>query len=114
VQVKKVMTQKGYATVWPGALPTGGDLRVNQASAYVVAATVKKLEIKRLSDRMTEISCTVSIRVAPWLGVDGKELWEANRAASASGSAKAQTGTSERDVAGGVRDCVERRSRSAR
>lgn len=106
-QVKKSVTRMGYATSWPGALPSSGDLRVNQARAYVVAATVKKLEIKKQSERMTEIACTVAIRVAPWLGTDGNELWEADRAASASGSAKAQTGGSERDIAGGVRDCVE-------
>ncbi len=106
-QVKRSVNKMGYATVWPGALPTSGDLRVNQARAYVVAPTVKKLEIKRQTERTTEVACTVAIRVAPWLGTDGSELWEAERAASASGSAKAQTGGSEREVAGGVRDCVE-------
>jgi hypothetical protein len=106
-QVKKVMTRKGYATTWPGAAPTSIDLQVNHARGYIVAATVHKLEIKRQSERSTEVACTVAIRVAPWNGVDGKELWEADRAASASGSAKAQTGGSERDVLGGVRDCVE-------
>lgn len=106
-QVKRSVNKMGYATVWPGALPTSGDLRVNQARAYVVAATVKKLEIKRQTERSTEVACTVAIRVAPWLGTDGSELWEAERAASASGSAKAQTGGTEREVAGGVRDCVE-------
>ena len=106
-QVKRSVSKMGYATAWPGSLPTAGDLRVNQARAYVVAATVKKLEIKKQSDRMAEVACTVSIRVAPWLGSDGNELWEADRAASASGSAKAQTGVSERDIAGGIRDCVE-------
>jgi hypothetical protein len=106
-QVKKSVSKMGYATAWPGSLPTAGDLRVNQARAYVVAATVKKVEVKKQSDRMTEVACTVTIRVAPWLGTDGNELWEADRAASASGSAKAQTGVSEREVAGGMRDCVE-------
>lgn len=106
-QVKRSVSKMGYATAWPGTLPTAGDLRVNQARAYVVAATVKKLEVKKQSDRLTEVACTVSIRVAPWLGTDGNELWEADRAASASGSAKAQTGASERDIAGGMRDCVE-------
>jgi HEAT repeats len=106
-QVKKVMTSKGYATTWPGALPTADDLEAHQASAYMVAPTVRKLDVKRQSERMTEVACTVSIRVAPWNGTDGKELWEAERAASASGSAKAQTGTSERDVAAGIRDCVD-------
>jgi hypothetical protein len=106
-QVKKVMTRKGYATTWPGALPTADDLEVHQASAYVVAPTVRKLAVTRQSERMTEVACTVSIRVAPWKGTDGKELWEADRAASASGSAKAQTGASERDVAAGIRDCID-------
>jgi hypothetical protein len=106
-QVKKSVSKMGYATAWPGTLPTSGDLKVNQARAYVVAATVKKVEVKKQSDRMTEVACTVTIRVAPWLGTDGNELWEADRAASASGSAKAQTGVSEREIAGGVRDCVE-------
>jgi hypothetical protein len=106
-QVKRSVNKMGYATAWPGSLPTSGDLRVNQARAYVVAATVKKLEIKQKSERMTEVACTVAIRVAPWMGTDGNELWEADRAASASGSAKAQTGGTEREVAGGVRDCVE-------
>lgn len=106
-QVKKSVSKMGYATAWPGTLPTAGDLKVNQARAYVVAATVKKVEVKKQSDRMTEVACTVTIRVAPWLGTDGNELWEADRAASASGSAKAQTGVSEREIAGGMRDCVE-------
>ena len=45
--------------------------------------------------------------MAPWSGKDGGEKWEANRAASASGSAKATTGNKERDIQGGVRDCIE-------
>jgi hypothetical protein len=106
-QVKKSVARMGYATAWPGSLPTSDDLQSHQARAYLVVPTVKKLEVKRQSERMTEVACTVSIRVAPWMGIDGKELWEAERAASASGSAKAQTGGSEREVAGGMRDCVE-------
>ena len=53
------------------------------------------------------MSCKVEIRVAPWTGTDGGEKWEANKAASASGSAKAMTGNSDREIAGGVRDCLE-------
>jgi hypothetical protein len=106
-QVKKSVARMGYATAWPGSLPTSDDLQSHQARAYLVVPTVRKLEVKRQSERMTEVACTVSIRVTPWMGIDGKELWEAERAASASGSAKAQTGGSEREVAGGMRDCVE-------
>ena len=47
------------------------------------------------------------MRIAPWTGNDGGEKWEANKAASASGSAKAQTGNSQREIDGGVRDCLE-------
>ncbi|MEZ4363142.1 MAG: HEAT repeat domain-containing protein [Kofleriaceae bacterium] len=106
-QVKRSVSRMGYATAWPGNLPTAGDLHTNQARAYLIVPTVKKLEVKRQTARTAEIACTVSIRVAPWLGVDGQELWEAERAASASGSAKAQTGSSEGEVASGMRDCVE-------
>ena len=49
----------------------------------------------------------MAVRVAPWMGKDGGERWEANRAASASGSAKAMTGNRDRDVQSGLRDCVE-------
>ncbi len=49
----------------------------------------------------------MAVRVAPWMGKDGGESWEANRAASASGSAKAITGSRDRDVQRGIRDCVE-------
>ncbi len=51
--------------------------------------------------------CTVAVRIAPWMGKDGGERWEANRAASASGSAKVITGGRDRDVQRGIRDCVE-------
>ena len=61
----------------------------------------------RRAGTQTQIACTVAIRVAPWSGKDGGEKWEANKAASASGSAKATTGNRARDIQGGVRDCIE-------
>lgn len=104
--VRRSVSKAGFSTSWPGALPTSADLRASSAHAYLVAATVKKLEVKKPS-RGAEISCTVSIMVAPWHGTDGKELWEAERAATAAGSARAETGGSERDISGGILDCVE-------
>jgi len=104
--VKKGVERIGYATSWPGGLPTMSELTSSKSRAYIVASTVKKVDISR-AGHQTQIACTVAIRVAPWAGKDGGEKWEANKAASASGSAKAMTGTSERDVAGGVRDCLE-------
>lgn len=104
--VRRSVSKAGFSTAWPGALPTSADLRASSAHAYLVAATVKKLEVRKPS-RGAEISCTVSIMVSPWHGTDGKELWEAERAATAAGSARAETGGSERDISGGILDCVE-------
>lgn len=104
--VKKTVERTGYATTWPGPLPTQTELASSHSRAFIVASTVKKIDISKVS-RLTQISCKVEIRVAPWSGIDGGEKWEANKAASASGSAKATTGNSDREIAGGVRDCLE-------
>ncbi len=104
--VKTGVDRTGYATSWPGGLPTAADLTSNRSRAFIVASTVKKVEITKAGNR-TQIACTVVLRVAVWSGTDGGERWEANKAASASGSAKATTGPRDRDIAGGVRDCVE-------
>jgi len=104
--LKKSVERTGYSTSWPGGLPTQTELTSSHARAFIIASTVKKIEISKVS-RQTQISCRVEIRVAPWGGSDGGEKWEANKAASASGSAKATTGNSDREIAGGVRDCLE-------
>jgi hypothetical protein len=104
--VKKTVERTGYATTWPGPLPTQTELASSHSRAFIVASTVKHIEVSK-ANRLTQISCKVEIRVAPWSGVDGGEKWEANKAASASGSAKATTGNSDREIAGGVRDCLE-------
>ncbi|HSD88296.1 MAG TPA: HEAT repeat domain-containing protein [Kofleriaceae bacterium] len=103
---KSIESKTGYATSWPGGLPTSKDLSSNKSQAYIVASTVKKIEVTK-GPRQATIACTVAIRVAPWGGKDGGEKWEANRAASASGSAKAMTGNSDRDISSGMRDCLE-------
>jgi hypothetical protein len=104
--LRKSVESTGYATSWPGGLPTSAELTSNRSRAFILAGTVKKIEITRVGSR-TQIACTVAVRVAPWMGKDGGERWEANRAASASGSAKATTGNRERDVQSGLRECVE-------
>jgi hypothetical protein len=95
----------GYAVEWPGGLPTSVELAESGTRGFFVAATVAVLDIAKTSAR-AEVACTVSIRVAPWLGRDGKEKWEASKAASAKGSGKAITGASDAQVAGGIRDCI--------
>ena len=68
---------------------------------------MKRIDVTK-GARQTTIACTVAIRVAPWSGKDGGEKWEANKAASASGSAKAMTsGNSDSAVMSGMRDCLE-------
>jgi hypothetical protein len=104
--LKRGIERTGYATTWPGGLPTQVELAASHARAFIVATSVKKIEISKMSHR-TQVSCKVEIRIAPWSGTDGGEKWEANKAASASGSAKAMTGNNDREVAGGVRDCLE-------
>jgi hypothetical protein len=104
--LRRSVERTGYATTWPGGLPTQVELTTNHARAFIVASTVKKIELSKVS-RQTQVSCKVEIRVAPWGGTDGGEKWEANKAASASGSAKAITGNSDSDIATGVRDCLE-------
>jgi hypothetical protein len=104
--VRTGVERTGYATSWPGGLPTSAELSSNRSRAFIVASTVKKVDITRAGMQMM-IACTVAIRVAPWSGKDGGERWEANKAASASGSAKATTGPRDRDIQSGVRDCIE-------
>ena len=81
--VRKGIERTGYSTSWPGGLPTSKDLASNKSQGYIVASTVKKIEVTK-GGKQTTIACTVAIRVAPWTGKDGGEKWEANRAASAS------------------------------
>lgn len=104
--VKKSVESTGYATTWPGGLPTGAELAASRSKGFIVASTVKRIDVTR-SGGQTLIACTVAIRIAPWSGRDGGERWEANKAASASGSAKATTGSRERDIQSGMRDCIE-------
>jgi hypothetical protein len=105
--VKSSIDRTGYATTWPGgAMPTSADLSSSRSRGFIIASTVKKVDITKAGAQM-EIACTVVVRIAPWNGSDGGERWEANKAASASGSAKATTGMRDKDIQSGVRQCVE-------
>lgn len=103
--VKSVVKRGKYEVEWPGGLPSQRDLERGGTHAFYVAATVAMLTVTTRGSR-AEIACTVSIRVAPWSGTDGSEKWEASKAASASGSGKVLTGTADRAIADGMRDCV--------
>lgn len=105
--VKQRIEGKGYATTWPnGGLPSSAELSSSRSRAFIITPAVKKIEVQKQGTQ-TQIACTLVVRVAPWSGKDGGERWEANRAASASGSAKATTGLRDRDIENGKRDCLE-------
>lgn len=104
--VKKGIERTGYATSWPGGTPTAAQLTTANSLAFIVASTVKNIRTSSVG-RQTQIACTIAIRVAPWDGRDGGERWEASQAASASGSATAVTGNTDREIAGGVTECLE-------
>jgi hypothetical protein len=103
--VKNVVKRGSYAVEWPGGLPTEKDLTRAGSHGFYVAATIALLTVTKRGTR-AEIACTVSIRIAPWSGTDGAEKWEASKAASASGSGKVITGSTDNAVADGMRDCV--------
>jgi hypothetical protein len=105
--VRGAVKQKGYVVEWPGGTaPTQKQLSDSGATGFIVGATVKAIDITAKGNKM-QVDCTVAIRIAPWTGTDGDEKWEANRAASASGSAQATTATGDRAVAGGIKSCIE-------
>jgi HEAT repeat protein len=95
-----------YATDWPnGKLPTMSELSKAGTRGYYVGASLSVLEVEKKGSR-SEVKCTVSIRVNPWTGRDGKEKWESNKTASASGSGRAIGGASDAGAAAAAQDCV--------
>lgn len=104
--VRRAIEDNGFTTVWPGGAPSKAELVASRAHAFIVVSTVKKIVVKKKS-RQAEVTCTVAIRVSPWTGRDGNEVWEANKSASASGSAKTTTSNSSTEIAAGMQDCLD-------
>ena len=104
--VRRAIEDNGFITVWPGGAPSKAELVASRAHAFIVVSTVKKIVVKKKS-RQAEVTCTVAIRVSPWTGSDGNEVWEANKSASASGSAKTTTSNSTTEIAAGMQDCLD-------
>lgn len=105
--LKDNVQRTGYATTWPaGGLPTSTELVSAGSRGFIVASTVKSIAITNQGTQ-SQIACKVEVRIAPWSGRDGGEHWEANRAASASGSAKVTTGSRPKMVSLGITDCLE-------
>ena len=104
--VRRAIEDNGFTTVWPGGSPTKAELVASRAHAFIVVSTVKKIVVKKKS-RQAEVTCSVAIRVSPWTGRDGNEVWEANKSASASGSAKTTTANTTTEIAAGMEDCLD-------
>jgi|GEM_PF-6599213 len=93
------------STEWPGALPNAQQLATSGSRAFMIAPQIAIIAVATRGNQ-AEIECTVSVRVAPWGGTDASEKWSAQKAATASGSAKAITSTSANAISMGMRDCV--------
>lgn len=105
--VKAMVTKASYSFEWPGdAMPTGKELEKNGTTAFIVGASVTKLAFDKQGSKVT-VSCTVEVKVSPWSGSDGGERWIAGQTAKASGNGKAESGTSDASMAGGVVECVK-------
>ena len=95
-----------FLVSWPaGDLPTKAELERTKTRAYMVAARVAKVDVRKKGGQ-TEVACSVTIQVNPWEGKDGKERWAAHQTASATGSGKVIGQSSDRGVANAKLDCV--------
>jgi HEAT repeat protein len=95
-----------YAQDWPtGKLPTKRELERKGAKAFFVGASVSSLRVRKTRGR-AEVRCSVSVRVSPWEGRDGKERWRADQTASATGNGKVVGAASRRGIDAAKRDCL--------
>ena len=88
-----------------GYMPGTFQAVYNGTKAFIVGAAVAKLEVSRTGGR-AEIRCSVSVRVAPWSGSDGNEVWQAHNSASASGNGKVVGASTPAAIDGSKRDCL--------
>lgn len=99
-------TAPAFGVRWPGGgLPTRAELREAGTRGFYVGATVSKIEVSKKGGS-AEVRCSVSIRVNPWEGSDGKEKWKENEAASCTGNAKVLGSGTARGISGSISDCV--------
>ncbi len=95
-----------WAQQWTGGkLPTQAQLVKNGTKAFLIGASVGLLEVSRTGGK-AEIRCSVSVRVAPWSGSDGNEVWQAEKAASASGNGKVVGAATPSAIDGSKQDCL--------
>ena len=103
--VEGSVADTGYATTWPGPLPTEHELRALRARAFALSSTVMDVAVERLGAH-TRVACEVDVHVAPWNGTDGEERWESGKTAHVRGAGQAMTDGSPAELAGGLEDCA--------
>lgn len=95
-----------FAQEWEtGKLPTKRQLERRGTKAFFVGASVAQLDVKKNRGR-AEVRCSVSVRVSPWEGRDGRERWSADQTASATGNGKVIGASSKSGIDNAKRDCL--------
>ncbi|MCG8420736.1 MAG: HEAT repeat domain-containing protein [Proteobacteria bacterium] len=91
---------------WPsGTLPTRAELRQTKTRAYIVAAKVGQLVVRKKGGN-AQVDCAVSIRINPWDGSDGKERLTAHQTASATGRGQVIRRNTNEGIESAKLDCV--------
>ncbi len=103
--VEDTVQQTGYATSWPGPLPTSAELRTRHSRAFAVASSVTQVDVMKRGARV-HIACQVSVTISPWNGTDGDERWAAGSTAHASGTGNVTAGPSRAQLERAIQDCT--------
>jgi hypothetical protein len=97
--VVRALERAGFA-----AAPRGE--RTAPDAAFLVSPTVHAVTVTPEGPRTT-ITCSVTLRIAPWSAADQTERWEPHVTAAALGEARATTSSARAQVALGITDCLE-------
>ena len=95
-----------FMVSWPASeLPTKAELERSKTQAFIVVAKIAELAVSKKGGK-TEVACSVTMRVNPWEGRDGKERWAAHQTASATGNGRVSGASSSRGVDNAKLDCL--------
>lgn len=100
VTVQRTLGRAGFTTA------TRAEDVVPVDASFVVSPTLHSLTVTAAGARTT-ISCSITLRIAPWSESEQLERWEPNATASATGEALVTTSNARTQVALGVRDCLD-------
>ncbi len=83
--------------------PSSAELTSRRLRGFRIGAQVAKVAVQPRGS-VSEVRCTVSVRVSPWSGADGAERLAANESASATGNGKVSAPS--RDTKRAALDCA--------